>query len=872
MQEDYIQNSLLGISNDNIGVLFDYLDDGIIIIEQDGTVSYANENFAKQHNLKKDDIVGAYLLNLIPDEFKNQFRKIFREFNYSDKDTDHIEYSYFNSDNCTKWFSLSLTILRINNDKVNNIKILGILKEIEIIKKRETIASLSDTLLKSGTPDPVQIESVYFDFFSQFNFGIFIKHLSKKEIYINNKLVEIFGFTDRNTAKNKFNLFDYVVNDENYNSFLSDLNFNGGVCSNLKINLFREDSSIFSAILSIDFIRNQKGIPVYLQTTIIPFNETSEKQNNIFDQHFGSINELCILNELILILNDIKSDQFLSYLYAKSSEHGSDFAFFAINDTKSDLVMEYSDSLRNTGAFNIFNENFFKHIKNSAQPKNTFIQIILTEDYFTNPEDQNGLVNECLSILFLSSSENIQILLGFAHQEKSISFINLLEKYSANISIILKLLLLKNYNILYEDNIHPKKRLSHIIRNELELLAVSEISQLLTEIIDYELILQKSLEKISDLFDFDFGWVHLLNNSDNKFTLSSCYNIPDEINIVMDKTPIISTMMRDFIKSRDIFISNNLSIIQPYFESTSDQFSKLEESYSILLLPLKAKGVINGVMTFVAKMDLNITEWDRKILDSLSIIIGSALENSLLYADTLNKTIELEKRNKELNDFTHIVSHDLKNPINNILGISKILKSEYSGKLTPEINEFIEIIYDSSHKSQKLISDLLHFSRIGRVGEIIPQIDLNALVQNVLFDMSVLIKEKRVKVFFDSVLPIIDCDPLRIAEVYQNLITNSLKYNNKPEIIVNIGSIEKKDHYELYVKDNGIGINEKHYKDVFQIFRRIGESQEEGSGIGLAIVKKIIEFHQGKIYLESEKNVYTKFTFSLPRKISLINK
>ena len=870
MQEEYIQNSLLGISNDNLGVLFDFLDDGIVIIEQDGTISYSNDNFAKRHNLKKEDVVGAFLLNLIPDEFKNQFRKIFKEFNYSDKDSDHFDYSLFSADNSIKWFSLTLTVLKINGSKINNIKIFGIMKEMEQVPKKETINTLSETLLHTIPLDQNLIDSSYYDLFSKFNFGIFIKHLSKKEIYVNDKLVEIFGFTDKTTAKNKFNLFDYVLNDENYNTFLSDLNFNGGICSNLKINLFREDSKIFSAILSIDFIRNQKGIPVYIQTVIIPFNELIDKQNVLYESHSPVINELCLLNEIILILNDIKSGQFLSYLFGKGTEQGSNLVFFSIYDHKTNSIIEYSDSLGNNDSLNIFNDELYNFLNSSTEPENKFISIDIPKEYLTDWNPENFFINKKLSLFFISTEVNFKIIFGFIHSDNNVEMISLLEKYSKTVTIILKLLLLKNYNVIYDEASYPKKRLSNVIRNEMELLAVSELSQLLTEIIDYELILQKSLEKISDLFGFDFGFVHLVKNIDNKFALSSCYNLPDEISSVLLPDPAISPMIKDFLKSREILISNNPNIIKSYFEMSLKKIALIENCSSILLLPLKAKGVVNGIMTLVAKEDVIITEWDKKILDSMSIIIGSAIENSLLYTDTINKSIELEKRNKELNDFTHIVSHDLKNPINNILGISKILKGEYYHNLTSEVNEFIEIIYDSSNRSQKLITDLLHFSRIGRVGEILPQIDLNELVKNVLFDMSVVIKEKNVEFTFDSLLPVIDCDPLRIAEVFQNLITNSIKYNDKDKKIINVGSTDRKDHYEIYIKDNGIGIAGDHYKDIFQIFRRIGESQEEGSGIGLAIVKKIIEFHQGKITVESEKNIYTKFIFTLPKKNMII--
>ncbi len=845
MQEEYIQNSLLGISNDNLGPLFDHLEDGIIIIEQDGTISYVNESFVRQHNLKKNDLVGAFLVNLIPGNYKDKFRKIFKEFTYSDKDTDRIDYAYYFSEDTPKWLSLYLSVLRMNNDKSSGIKILGILREVENSKFKESQSPLLQSVLNLEPAELSILESSYYNFYSKYNFGVYIKHLSKKEIYVNDKLVKMFGFADMHVAKSKFNLFDYVLNDENYNTFLSDLNYNGGICSNLKINFHRDDTKIFSAILFIDFIRNQKGVPVYIQTIIMPFDDSGEKPAINAEKFKNQIKELISTNELILILNEIRTEQFFPYLFNKIIDKGTDLALFWISDRNSNKILDYSDSLGNNSFPAFFKGKFFRDTYLLSCENKLFFEFELDEQYIELNDESRDIYYKRIAIITISNDNNTRINLGFVYKKSNTVIPEFLEKYSLEFTSIFRLLLLKSYQSVEREVSHTKKKLSHVIRNELELLAVSEISQLLTEIIDYELILQKSLEKINDLFGFEYSWVYLINNNENKFTLSSCYNLPDSLANKLNKNPVISLKMRDLLKSREIVFSNNPDIIKSNFDLEPDKVCEIEDCKYIMLLPLKAKGVINGIMTFAANEDTLINEWDKKILDSMSIIIGSALENSLLYSDALNKTIELEKRNKELNDFTHIVSHDLKNPINNILGIAKIIKSEYYENLPAEMNEFIEIIYESSFRTQKLINDLLHFSRIGRVGEIIPDIDLNALVQNVLFDMSVAIKEKNVKVIFDSSLPIVDCDPVRIAELFQNLISNALKYNDKPEIIISLGSVEIRDHYEIYIMDNGIGISENQYKDIFQIFHRIGESSEEGSGIVFSIVKKIIEFHQG---------------------------
>lgn len=238
----------------------------------------------------------------------------------------------------------------------------------------------------------------------------------------------------------------------------------------------------------------------------------------------------------------------------------------------------------------------------------------------------------------------------------------------------------------------------------------------------------------------------------------------------------------------------------------------------------------------------------------------------------LQKTQELEQSNRELDDFAYIASHDLKEPLRGIANYARFIMEDYQSKLDTEGQKRLQTLANLPRQMEALINDLLLFSRVGRLGLSIHEVDLNLLMDNIKTLLKPILEEQHVDIQIPRPLPTICCDRSRLSEVFQNLITNALKYNDKTDKKIEIGFREpgsrepENGFYTFYVKDNGIGISEKHFDAIFRMFKRLHprKSYGGGSGAGLTIVKKIIERHHGKIWLESTAGMGTTFYFTIP--------
>jgi signal transduction histidine kinase len=227
----------------------------------------------------------------------------------------------------------------------------------------------------------------------------------------------------------------------------------------------------------------------------------------------------------------------------------------------------------------------------------------------------------------------------------------------------------------------------------------------------------------------------------------------------------------------------------------------------------------------------------------------------------------LGRTNKELDDFTYIVSHDLKEPLRGVKAFTKLLVEEYGSKLNDEAMQYLKTISESSTRMTRLIEDLLNLSRIGRIKNIEPDIEINEVLSDVKKNLVYALEERNVELTIKPDFPKVTCDRIRIMEVFSNLISNAIKYTKK-EIrpVIEIGWSDKKDFYEFYVKDNGIGIEKQYYEKIFQIFQRLHAKDEyEGTGAGLTIVKKIVESHGGRLWVDSQVGVGSTFYFTLPK-------
>jgi len=231
------------------------------------------------------------------------------------------------------------------------------------------------------------------------------------------------------------------------------------------------------------------------------------------------------------------------------------------------------------------------------------------------------------------------------------------------------------------------------------------------------------------------------------------------------------------------------------------------------------------------------------------------------------KSMLLEKSNQELEDFVYIVSHDLKAPLRAIIGFAEFLKEDYSTKLDAQGQDYIRRMVESSERMQRLINDLLELSRIGRYMNPYVKAAFDVLAKRAVEFIN---PPDDVEVIVADSMPEIFCDEVRIQQVLANLVTNAMKYNDKNDKKVEIGWIPRDEDGldEFTVADNGIGIEEKHLERIFKIFQRLHTKDDYGggTGVGLNIVKKIVEQHGGTIWVESEVGKGTCFHFTILRR------
>jgi len=224
---------------------------------------------------------------------------------------------------------------------------------------------------------------------------------------------------------------------------------------------------------------------------------------------------------------------------------------------------------------------------------------------------------------------------------------------------------------------------------------------------------------------------------------------------------------------------------------------------------------------------------------------------------------ELEDTNRELSDFAYVVSHDLKAPLRGIGTLAEWLVADYAHLVDDEGREQFGLLTTRVKRLNALIDGILAYSRAGRTRENAVRVDMDALCRNVA-DM--LAPAANIRIVIENTLPTVQAEPTKAQQLLQNLLSNAIKFSDKADSIIRVRSDEVEDEWHFQVADNGTGIEEKYFARIFELFETLAPRDEvEGTGVGLALVKKIVESAGGRIWVESQRGVGSTFHFTLPR-------
>jgi signal transduction histidine kinase/HAMP domain-containing protein len=300
-------------------------------------------------------------------------------------------------------------------------------------------------------------------------------------------------------------------------------------------------------------------------------------------------------------------------------------------------------------------------------------------------------------------------------------------------------------------------------------------------------------------------------------------------------------------------------------------FVRSEKLVSYLGVPLIAKDELLGVMGFLTKHEHRFDDDEVEFMSTLAGQVAVAIQNSRLYEQTRNQAAELDKANKERADFMAMIVHDLRSPLTAIMSGAGMLEEGLSGPVSEDQKKWLRKIQANSRIIVDLINDILDLSKLeaGRIDLLKSEVDLSVVVRNCIDNYLVLAREREVslKNSLPPALPRFAADPRRLEQVFNNLISNAVKFTPGGGQIDVGAALENSSRMKIWVRDSGVGIPAGELGQIFQKYRQTMSgktSQDKGTGLGLVICKMIVESHGGKIWAESQEGKGTTFFFTLP--------
>ena len=404
-----------------------------------------------------------------------------------------------------------------------------------------------------------------------------------------------------------------------------------------------------------------------------------------------------------------------------------------------------------------------------------------------------------------------------------------------------------------------------------EFQTLHKISRAILDSFDVKVMMERILEQAIEIGRFDIGLIRLLDTKGESLEPVVSRGYRDANNVRSHRTKIDG--YTSGAGTSRVIDDKKVHVVDLTQTSGMRTFRK-EGVCKLVAIPLRRHEDVLGVIQLGSRTAREFRDTELRILEAIGGQAGIAIQKARLYEETrraqealAEKAEELARSNTELQHFAYVASHDLQEPLRMVASYVQLLARRYKGELDSEADEFIGFAVDGATRMQALINALLDYSRIGTKGKPFEPTDCEKILQVALKNLQLAVEENRAIVTHDS-LPTVMGDATQLGQLFQNLIGNAIKFRGDKPPEVHVSAERNGKDWHFFFRDNGIGIDPKFSERIFVIFQRLHSKGEyPGTGIGLALCKKIVERHGGRIWVESEPGKGATFRFTIPHEL-----
>ena len=394
---------------------------------------------------------------------------------------------------------------------------------------------------------------------------------------------------------------------------------------------------------------------------------------------------------------------------------------------------------------------------------------------------------------------------------------------------------------------------------------LSNIARIIGSSLAIDEVYERFAREVAQLIPFDRIVINLTADRAGYMVdtyQSSTVEVPDR---APDQAYVVEGTLSDAVIK-----SQRCIVFQPGNEAeAADGYAGLVGAYgmglrSFLSAPLLYRGEPIGCLNLHSLTDSAYSDRHRLLAERIGVYIAGAIANAQLHTQVTRQTEELSRSNSELEQFAYVASHDLQEPLRMVSSYVALLGRRYDGQLDDRADKYIHFAVDGANRMQRLIHDLLAYSRVGtRGGELTPT-DTASVLGETLSNLEVAIDESEAEVVYSD-LPSVMGDPSQLRQLFQNIVGNALKFQSESRPRVELEASRDGDQWTFSIRDNGVGFDQRYAERVFGVFKRLHRNADiPGTGIGLAICQRIIDRHGGRIWAESKLGEGSCFYFTLP--------